>query len=158
MVFTFPQLDQRLLLNTTIGFDRLFSILEHSAASKPPSYPPYNIVKGETENSYKIELAVAGFNRDELDIFKEESDLVVSGKKDSSPSGEFVYRGIAARDFKSKFTLADYVEVVDARLDSGILTVMLELRVPEEKKPKKINISTGSGENKPSSKKEFLSE
>jgi len=74
MVFTFPQLDQRLLLNTTIGFDRLFSILEHSAASKPPSYPPYNIVKGETENSYKIELAVAGFNRDELEIFKEESD------------------------------------------------------------------------------------
>lgn len=158
MVFTFPQLDQRLLLNTTIGFDRLFSILEHSAASKPPSYPPYNIVKGETENSYKIELAVAGFNRDELEIFKEESDLVVSGKKDSSPSGEFVYRGIAARDFKSKFTLADYVEVVDARLDSGILTVILELRVPEEKKPKKINISAGSEENKPSSKKEFLSE
>ena len=141
MVFTFPQLDQRLLLNTTIGFDRLFSILEHSAASKPPSYPPYNIVKGETENSYKIELAVAGFNRDELEIFKEESDLVVSGKKDSSPSGEFVYRGIAARDFKSKFTLADYVEVTDATSRDGILTVTLERQIPDAMKPKTIAIT-----------------
>lgn len=123
-----------------VGFDRIFDRV--NAASKlttAQKYPPYNIVKTD-ENTYLIELAVAGFGPDDVDIELHDGVLVISGKVDVSSDDNYIYKGIANRSFERRFTLADTVEVEGVDLHQGILTVRLKNVIPEEKKPRKIPI------------------
>ncbi len=130
------------LYRSSVGFDRLASILDHSMRNENAGggYPPYNIEVQE-ENHYRITLAVAGFNRDELDIHVEKGVLTIRGKKEPEQSDrQFLYQGIANRSFERKFNLADYVEVREAGLDNGILAIQLVKEIPEAMKPKTIPI------------------
>lgn len=133
---------RNILLNS-VGFERLlnaFSNLENTMAeNKTPSYPPYNIVK-ESEHDYTIELAVAGFKRDELDITFEGDKLTITGKVDGQRQGDYLHRGIATRDFTHHFTLAETVIIKSADMQDGLLIVRLQNVIPEEKKPRKISI------------------
>lgn len=128
----------------TVGFDRLFDDLDRQFANSANlGYPPYNILKLD-ENNYTIELAVAGFSMDELNITQTQNELLVEGvpyAKETNNSG-YLHKGIANRSFKRLFTLADHVEVKSATLDLGILSIDLERVVPEELKPRKISIET----------------
>jgi len=140
------------LRNDLVGFDRIFDRMHtlNSIQQKQSNYPPYNIVKTD-ENLYTIEIAVAGFIQDEIDITVEDGVMKVSGNKKLDESEtEYVHKGIAARDFTRSFTLADTVEVRGASLVNGILQIGLENVIPEEKKPRKIDIG--------SSEKVFLAE
>jgi molecular chaperone IbpA len=123
-----------------VGFDRIFDRV--NAASKlttAQKYPPYNIVKTD-ENTYLIELAVAGFGPDDVDIELHDGVLAISGKVESTSDDNYIYKGIANRSFERRFTLADTVEVEGVDLHQGILTVKLKNVIPEEKKPRKIPI------------------
>lgn len=125
----------------TVGFDRVFDLLDSVASrSGTNGYPPYDIEK-TSDDSYRIVMAVAGFTEAELTIVQKENELLIGGK---SAAGEdkrdYLYRGIAARDFERTFQLADHVRVVGARLANGLLTVDLRREVPEEKKPRVIAI------------------
>lgn len=128
----------------TVGFDRVFDILDRQFAnSVSTSYPPYNIIK-ESEDSYKVEIAVAGFKEDELDITVKDYVLTVTGeqKRDEGTEGlTYLHKGISARNFTRTFTLSDHVEVKGATVQNGLLIISLEREVPEEAKPKKIQIS-----------------
>jgi molecular chaperone IbpA len=129
------------LFRSMIGFDRLSSALENAYRSEPGGYPPYNIeVSGE--NDYRITMAVAGFSEDELGLEVKENILTVAGsrKEDEGEERRFLYRGIANRSFERKFQLADYVRVVDARLENGLLHVHLRREIPEAMKPRRIEI------------------
>jgi molecular chaperone IbpA len=119
---------------------RLADIADQSAQMMPIKYPPYNIKKVD-ENRYVIELAVAGFGKADIDIELQEGLLSIRGNCDSPESTEYLYKGIAERGFKREFTLADNVEVKSSSLVNGMLKIWLEAFIPEEKKPKKINIS-----------------
>jgi len=122
-----------------IGFDRLFERL--STIDTGSNYPPYNIIKHD-ENSYVIEVAVAGFAEDELEVEVHDGILTISGSsKMDENSPTYVHRGIARRDFVRKFTLADTVEVVAAQVINGMLQVRLDNHIPEHKKPRKIPLS-----------------
>jgi molecular chaperone IbpA len=129
------------LYRSTIGFDRLASLLDSTFSSdvRQTSYPPYDIELLE-ENRYAITLAVAGFQEDELDIVVEKGVLTVSGKKSDEENRQYLHHGIAHRGFERKFNLADFVEVTDASLKNGLLTIELKKNVPEELKPRKIEI------------------
>lgn len=133
----------RNILLSTVGFDRLldaFSDLENTLPeNKAASYPPYNIIK-RGEHDYVIEIAVAGFRRDELDITLEGRKLTVTGKVNSERGGEYLHRGVATREFTHSFTLAETVVVNSADLEDGMLVVRLQNVIPEEKKPRKILI------------------
>lgn len=133
---------RNLLLNS-VGFERLLSafgdIENAMAENKTPSYPPYNIIK-TGEHDYAVELAVAGFKRDELEITFEGDKLTVTGKVKESRDGEYLHRGIATRDFTHQFTLAETVLVQSADLVDGLLVIRLQNIIPEEKKPRKIAI------------------
>lgn len=133
----------RNLLLSTVGFERIIDAFEQIGAAeglnKAQSYPPYNIIK-RNERDYAIEIAVAGFKKDELDITAEGSKLTVAGKVKASPSGEFLHKGIATRDFTHEFTLAETVVVRSADIESGLLVIRLENVIPEEKMPRKIMI------------------
>lgn len=124
-----------------IGFDALldrFSTVE--SINSASNYPPYNIVKHDAEH-WSIELAVAGFKRNELDVELAEGVLTISAKTETSETEvEYVHRGLAKRAFTRKWTLADDVVVRDASLVDGVLTIDLERIVPEDKKPRKIDI------------------
>jgi molecular chaperone IbpA len=133
----------RSLLPATVGFDRLLSTFEELDSvfeTKTSTYPPYNLFKLSDE-LYKIELAVAGFREEELDVTVEGNKLYVSGHKVNDSEVEYLHRGLAARDFKNTFTLADTIVVDEVKLDYGILTVTLKNVIPEEKKPRKIIIN-----------------
>ncbi|EIC22359.1 Hsp20 family protein [Thiorhodovibrio frisius] len=133
-------LDFSPLFRSMIGFDRLASSLENAYRSEPGGYPPYN-VELESENNYRISLAVAGFSEDELGLEVKENVLSVTGqRREETKDRQFLYRGIANRSFERKFQLADYVKVVDARLENGLLHIDLEREVPEAMKPRKIEI------------------
>ena len=125
-----------------IGFDRMFDELQR-LTEQQSSYPPYNILK-INDNQFVIELAVAGFSEGEIEVAVEKNILVIKGSKvksiDEAPK-EYVVKNIANRDFDRTFTLAEYVEVVDAVVSNGILSVYLEIKVPDEKLPKRIAIS-----------------
>ena len=129
----------------TIGFDRLFDELERGFANSPNGngYPPYNIAQ-VNDDEYVITLAVAGFSMDNLDIEKDKNVLKIEG---TAPKGDeevnYLHKGIAGRNFRREFTLADHVEVVNATLDNGMLNVYLKREVPEELQPKKIEINAG---------------
>lgn len=122
-------------------FDRLDDVLRQSAQSNG-NYPPYNMIR-HSDDRYSIEIAVAGFKQGEVNIEVSENQLTVEGKQSDivADDREYIHRGISGRNFVRVFTLADYVEVVGARQENGILTIELERIVPENKKPKSIAIS-----------------
>lgn len=126
-----------------VGFDELFSQLERATDRQPQQYPPHNIVKYD-DDSYAIELAVAGFNMHDLDIECDKNVLTISGDKakDSGVEREYVHKGISQKKFVRKFTLAEHIEVTGAALVAGILSVQLQLVIPEELKPRKIEIKS----------------
>ena len=131
------------LYRSTIGFDRLGSLLDATLRSdnNANGYPPYNIEIID-ENRYAITLAVAGFDQSELDIQVERGVLTVRGKKNEDKSQKrYLYQGIANRAFERKFSLADYVEVTKADLTNGLLTINLVKEIPEAMKPKSIAIN-----------------
>ena len=132
---------------STVGFDRLFDMLENSGMGNGgENYPPFDLIK-TGENDYRIELAVAGFKPDEIDITAQQNVLIVSGrKKDESEEkgSDYIYRGIATRSFERRFALADHIQVRGADLKDGLLSVELVREIPEAMKPRKINIG-GSG-------------
>jgi molecular chaperone IbpA len=129
------------LYRSTVGFDRLFSMLDGFDASTP-GYPPYNIER-TGENDYRISIAVAGFGENELTIESKENTLTVKGEKQAKEeaNGEVLYQGIAARAFERVFQLADYVVVKGANLENGLLHVDLVREIPEAKKPRQIAIN-----------------
>lgn len=129
---------------STIGFDRLFDLLETNARSAADNYPPFNLER-LAEDRYRITLAIAGFGRDEIDITAQQNLLLVSGKKaETQDNGNFLHVGIANRNFERRFELADFVFVEDARLNDGLLVIDLVREVPEAMKPKSIAIKTGA--------------
>jgi molecular chaperone IbpA len=143
---TYRRTKDNFLLNPfSVGFDELFKLVNQTN----PSYPPYNIVKA-SDTEYTIELAVAGFSEDELEVTLDGNKLSVIGKVISNRETEkFLYRGIANRNFTHNFTIADNVEVSDVSLVDGMLVISLVRNVPEEEKPKKFSITN---------KREFLAE
>ncbi len=128
---------------SSIGFDRLFSLLDEAANVETVAYPPYNIER-LGENTYRITMAVAGFGNDEIAIESKGNTLTVTGKKADKVEAktEFLHQGIAARSFERRFQLADYVEVKGADLDNGLLHISLERHVPEAMKPRQITIGS----------------
>jgi len=134
------------LYRNSVGFDRLASLLDNAfhADSVTTGYPPYNI-EMLGENRYAITLAVAGFDRSEIEINVENGVLSVRGKKAEDGERKFLHQGIANRAFERKFSLADYIEVNGADLSNGLLTVTLVKDVPEAMKARKIEINQGLG-------------
>ncbi|MGB8899026.1 MAG: Hsp20 family protein [Methylocella sp.] len=136
------------LYRSTIGFDRMFSMLDQlgGVEGSAPSYPPYNIERAR-ENAYRISVAVAGFTAADLSIETEENRLTIRGEKQTNAeekTGEVLYQGIAARTFERSFQLADYVKVKGASLENGLLHVELVREVPEAMKPRSIPIASSS--------------
>lgn len=127
------------LYRSTVGFDRLFSMMDGFEAA--PGYPPYNIER-TSENEYRVSVAVAGFGEGELSIESKENTLTIKGSKQTKTEqdGEVLYQGIAARAFERVFQLADYVQVKNAALENGLLHVDLVREIPEAKKPRQIPI------------------
>ena len=128
----------------TVGFDRVFDLLDavSSQRGNGSGYPPYNIEKAG-EDSYRIVMAVAGFAKSELNVTQKEGELLVTGL--AAPSGgenekEYLYRGIAGRNFERHFQLADHVKVMGAKLANGLLTIELKREIPEEKKARAIPV------------------
>ena len=130
------------LYRATVGFDRVFDMLD-SMAGQPAhgGYPPYNIEK-TADDAWRIVMAVAGFTDAEINITQKENELLVAGKgnADRHDGTEFLYRGIGGRDFERRFQLADHVRVTSAKLSNGLLTIELQRELPEEKKPRPIRI------------------
>ena len=128
---------------STVGFDRLFDMLEsNNGAQAQENYPPFDLIK-EGDNEYRIQLAVAGFKPDEIDITAQQNVLIVSGRKsdETEENGtDFIYRGIANRSFERRFALADHIQVKAADLKDGLLLIDLVREIPEAMKPRKINI------------------
>ncbi len=136
------------LYRTIVGFDRLANMMATAAKQEPVGgYPPYNIEQ-LAEHEYRIELAVAGFGEDDLDIQVQENVLTIAGKRipvEDAKDGRFIHRGIAERAFERRFHLADHVRVRDARLDNGLLEIFLEREIPEAMKPRRIAVNGKSG-------------
>jgi len=128
---------------STIGFDRLFDMIEANARGASENYPPFNLER-VADDRYRITLAVAGFSRDEIEITAQQNLLQVAGRKDDrAENAQFLHLGIANRSFERRFELADFVFVEDARLNDGLLVIDLVREVPEAMKPKSIAIKTG---------------
>ncbi len=127
---------------SSVGFDRLFQMLDEAANVETVAYPPYNIER-LGENAYRITMAVAGFGSDDIAIESKGNTLTVTGKKSDKPEAksEFLHQGIAGRAFERSFQLADHVEVKGAELANGLLHITLERQVPEALKPRQIPIS-----------------
>jgi molecular chaperone IbpA len=131
------------LSRSTIGFDRLFDLLDQTAGFEPnDSFPPYDIEK-TGEDAYRITLAVPGFKPDEISIEGRPNLLVVSGRRSTDRGGQHLHRGLAVRGFERRFHLAEFVEVKGADLADGLLTIELERELPEAMRPRRIEISTG---------------
>ena len=134
---------------STVGFDRLFNRLDNLVGQEAKSYPPYNIERIDND-SWRVTVAVAGFTADDIDIEVKENNLTVKGAKKTETNEEerqFLHRGIAERSFELRYQLGDYVEVVNANLEHGLLDIELKREVPESKKARRIDIkSTGTGQ------------
>jgi molecular chaperone IbpA len=132
----------------TVGFDRVFDLLDSVSGQTAASggYPPYNIEKAG-DDAYRIVMAVAGFAEAELNVTQKEGELLITGQ--AAPNGdsdkEYLYRGIAGRNFERRFQLADHVKVLGAKLANGLLTIELKREIPEEKKARAIQIEAGAG-------------
>ena len=127
-----------------VGFDQLFNEIDrlYANSSGNSTYPPYNIIKVD-ENTFKIEIAVAGFSENELDVTVENGHLVISGNiTDRNNDLTYIHKGIGTRNFTRDFRLADHIEVADATLQNGLLIVTLNRIIPEEFKPRKISIKS----------------
>ena len=137
-------IDYSPLYRSTVGFDRLFSLLDNmSQPENGNSYPPYNIER-TGDDKYRITMAVAGFGESDLTIEVKQNSLTVTGEKDETVNGdsEVLFRGIAARAFERRFQLADYVEITKATLENGLLHIDLAREIPEAMKPRKIEIGS----------------
>jgi molecular chaperone IbpA len=131
------------LYRSVVGFDRLADLLDSATAEATTGYPPYNIERLD-ENAYRIEIAVAGFRPDEIDIQVKENLLTVTGRKAANDETRtFLHRGLAERNFERKFQLADFVVVTEANLADGLLQIALKRELPEALKPRRIEIGTG---------------
>ena len=128
------------LWRSTVGFDRLFDLAETAQRAGEENYPPYNIER-LAEDRYQISLAVAGFAPDDISITAEQNVVTVEGSKSDKAEGDFLYRGTSTRHFKRQFSLADYVQVKDARFDNGLLKIELVREIPEAMKPRRIAIN-----------------
>jgi molecular chaperone IbpA len=131
------------LRRSTVGFDRLFDLLESSASGETlDNYPPFDLVSVD-ENTFRISLAVAGFAQNEIDITAQQNQLVVTGKKQNDDKAHYIHRGIANRAFERRFGLADHVKVTGAVLKDGLLSIELVREIPEAMKARKIEIGGG---------------
>jgi len=132
---------------STVGFDRLFDLLETGMRGDGvDGYPPFDIAR-DGEDRYRIILAVAGFRADQIEIVAQQDQLVVTGKRaDDEGGGQYLHRGIATSAFERRFQLADFVEVRSANLDNGLLTIELQRVVPEAMKPRRIEIGGGAAQ------------
>ena len=136
------------LWRSSVGFDEFDKLFDtvFSTNNKGASYPPYNIVKHD-KNIYQITMAIAGFGEDQIDISQEGNLLTVKGEMVDDKTmnkSEYLYRGIANRNFERKFELADTVKVIEADLKNGLLSINLEREIPEHQKPRKIKVNTNS--------------
>lgn len=142
------------LFGSTVGFDRVFDLLQNAPPREPPGerYPPYDIER-TGENSYRITLAVAGFREHELTVITERNLLSVEGRHQSDEGSgierQFLHRGIGARAFKQSFQLADHVKVTEANLTDGLLTVELVREIPEVLRPRRIEVGNKATEIRP---------
>lgn len=137
-------LDYSPLLRSSIGFDRVFELLESASRSQQgDNYPPFDSLKLD-EDSYRITMAVAGFTEDELNISTQSNMLIVSGEHKAEAEGEYLHRGIATRAFSRRFELAEHVRVTGARLANGLLSIDLKREIPEAMKPRRIEINRGT--------------
>ena len=138
------RIDYSPLYRSAVGFDRLFNLLDAAASQDSASgYPPYNIERTD-ENAYRVEIAVAGFRPEELNIEVKENLLTVQGRKAANDDQrQFLHRGLAERNFERRFQLADYVIVDDAKLGDGLLSISLKRELPEALKPRTIAINAG---------------
>ena len=148
--------------NAFLGFDHIFDQLESIHQHSKDTYPPHNVVKHDSMN-YEIELAVAGFNQDHIDIEVKDHVLTIKGDRPQRRNPDsYVHKGISARKFTKSYRLSEYTEVTGADMKDGILTVKLEVVLPEEKRPRKININSSFNEENNDSnrttKPEFLRE
>lgn len=147
----------------TIGYERMFDRLNRIAADtvQPQKYPPYNIVK-QSDDIFDIELAVAGFSEDDINITVTDGIISIEGSKvtkiDEKDTDKYIHRGIGTRSFTRKFSLSDTLEVKGAAMENGMLVIRLENIVPDHKKPKQIAIETGTKSLGSGSKPEFLTE
>ena len=127
------------LWRSTVGFDRIFDLLDETQRTVEEHYPPYNIER-LGEDHYQVSLALAGFSPDEIAITAEQNVLTVEGRKADEANRDFLYRGISAQGFKRQFNLADYVQVKTAAFDNGLLRIELVRELPEAMKPRRIPI------------------
>jgi molecular chaperone IbpA len=125
------------LSRALIGFDRIFSDVENRTQTN--NYPPFNLVK-HSESNFEIELAVAGFSKEEITVEIDQDQLIIRGQKVADDSKEYLHRGLAARDFEKSWTLADHMEVDEVELTNGILSVKITRMIPEALKPRLIAI------------------
>lgn len=147
--FAFPR-------NAFLGFDHIFDQLDNIHSHAKDTYPPHNVVKDE-ELKYTLEIAVAGFKQEHIDIEVKDNILTISGNRPQRrEQNMYVHKGISARNWKKSFRLSEYTEVTGADLTDGILTVNLEVVLPEEKLPRKIQISSNEGKNDSTSTQELL--
>jgi molecular chaperone IbpA len=129
---------------STVGFDRMFDMLDQTAQYQAnDTYPPYNIERADDDN-YRITLALAGFSPDEINITAEQNVLTVEGSKAQKPETEYLYQGISARPFRRVFNLAEFVQVKNASFENGLLKIELVREVPEAMKPRRIAINGGT--------------
>src|SRR6201998_1927363 len=134
------------LWRSTIGFDRLFDLVDAAQQAGEDNYPPCNVER-LGEDRYQISLAVAGFSPDEIAITAEQSVLTVEGRKAEKQQREFLYQGISSRPFKRQFSAADYVQVQGAAVENGLLQIELVREVPEAMKPRQISIAGSAASN-----------
>ena len=133
------------LYRSTVGFDRVFDLLDTAGKAETGGYPPYNIER-LSEDDYRITLAVAGFSEADIDVELHENTLTVTGSRPNADEGrEFLHQGIAGRSFERRFQLAEHVKVSGASLVNGLLDIELKREIPEAKKPRKIAINGRDG-------------
>jgi molecular chaperone IbpA len=134
------------LWRSSIGFDRLFDLINSQMPENQEGYPPYDIVR-TGEDTYCISLAVAGFAPDDITITAQQNLLTVAGRKAHNPDHEYIYQGVSARAFERRFSLADHVEVARAAHEDGLLQIDLERKLPETMKPRRIEIGKPPAQN-----------
>lgn len=134
------------LWRSSIGFDRLFDLINTQVPENQDGYPPYDIVR-TGEDSYRISLAIAGFAPDDITITAQQNLLTVAGRKVHNPDHEYIYQGVSARAFERRFSLADHVEVASASQENGLLQIELVRQVPETMKPRRIEIGKPPAQN-----------
>jgi len=144
-------LDFTPLFRSTVGFDRIPTLLSHAMQREDVGYPPYNIEKSG-EDAYRIVMAIAGFGKDDIEVIAEQNRLKIRGQVNTQQDTTYLHRGIATRAFERHFDLADFVEVSNATMRDGLLVIDLKREIPEEWKPRKIEIEKGKAERDAESK------